>query len=144
MSGVDTDDHVRAIYTTKCRDGKWTNAVFSWVVDRGGLNAYVCHVAFGYDGSHEKWIVELIKSILEAHAPAQCHRRHYNHLRVHARNRENLPQRGRCAVCNSTVATYCVACAKFYCIMERDCFYEHHTMIKLIFLINFFVFLTLF
>ena len=99
MGGVDTDDHMRAMYTTKRRDGKWTNAVFSWVVDRGGLNAYVCHIAFGYDGSHEKWIVELIKSILEAHAPRSVSPAPLQSLtRARSKSRELAPTGPLCSV----------------------------------------------
>ena len=124
--GVDINDQMRAMYTTKRRDAKWSNAIFSWVVDRAALNAYVCNQEFDYKGSHEDWILELVDGILSKHLTHGAQNRSRMHRPVCTAINPGLPERGRCAVCGALVNQYCTKCQKFYCIMQRNCYNEFH------------------
>ena len=128
--GVDINDQMRSMYTTKRRDAKWSNSIFSWVVDRAALNAYVCNREFDYEGTHEDWLLELVDDILSHHATDECRKRSSKHNPVCTAINAGLPERGRCAVCGALVNQYCTLCQKFYCIMARNCFSEFHDELR--------------
>lgn len=125
MGGVDADDQMRAAYTTKRRDYKWTGAVFSWVIDRAALQGYVCHRETGWRGTHEAWLNTLVKELYHTHGARPSTVRH---LPVSSSVVDYLPDSGGvCVRCSARVTTYCTACRKYLCISKRSCFFEHHT-----------------